>query len=59
MLSALGGAVSWTAPRSLLKLVQLVPETEDEVSAVCGAVSLLVCRHVTTVASGVQPGHAG
>ena len=25
--------VSWTAPRSLLQLVQLVPETEDEVPA--------------------------
>ena len=59
MLSALGGAVSWTAPRSLLQLVQLVPETEDEVSAVCGAVSLLVCRHVITVALGVQPGQPG
>jgi len=23
--------VSWTAPRSLLQLAQLVPETEDEV----------------------------
>ena len=41
VLSALGGPVSWTAPRGLLQMVQLVPETEDEVSAVCGVVSLL------------------
>lgn len=41
MQAALGGQVSWTAPRSLLQMVQLIPETEDEVTAVCSAVSLL------------------
>tara|TARA_B110001452_G_scaffold225151_1_gene199014 strand:+ start:1131 stop:2096 length:966 start_codon:yes stop_codon:yes gene_type:complete len=41
MQAALGGEVSWTAPRSLLQMVQLLPETEDEVTAVCSAVSLL------------------
>ena len=40
-----GGEVCWTAPRSLLQMVQLLPETEDEVAAVCAAVSLLQWHH--------------
>ena len=54
VLAALGGdKVSWTPPRALLQMVQLLPESEDEVSAVCGAVSLLAW-HAENQFSGID-----